>query len=104
MNPQHRAAADIVLYGLAAGLLIALLRLIEYRFLVLEYSAPIYGGIIAALFAAIGIRLGQKLTGTKTVERVVVQEVRIPVTEPWSGMPARPQSWASHRASWKYSS
>jgi DNA-binding CsgD family transcriptional regulator len=83
MTPQRRAAADILLYGLAAGFLIALLRVIEYRFLVLEYSAPIYGGIIAVLFAAIGIRLGQKLTGTKTVERVVVQEVRVPVGEPF---------------------
>ena len=83
MTPKRRAAIDIVLYGLAAGLLIALLRLVEYRFLVLEYSAPVYGGIIAALFAAIGIRLGQKLTATRMVERVVVQEVRVPAAGPF---------------------
>ena len=88
MTPKRRAALDILLYGLATGALIALLRLIEYRFLVMEYSAPLYGGIIAVLFAAVGIRLGQKLTKGKTVERVVVQEVRIPVREPFVPDPA----------------
>ena len=47
---------DILLYGVAAGLLIALLQLIEYRFLVLQHSASIYGGLIAeAALATLGI-------------------------------------------------
>src|SRR3712207_2012828 len=51
--------------------------MIEYRFLILEHSPEIYGGIIAALFAAIGIWLGLKLTRTR--ETVVVREVEVPV-------------------------
>jgi NarL family two-component system response regulator LiaR len=64
-------------FGLLGGVLIAILKLVEYRFLVLEHSLEIYGGIIAALFAAVGIWLGLKLT--KTRETVVVREVPVEV-------------------------
>lgn len=63
-------------YGLLAGVLIAVLRLIEYRWLVLEHSVEIYGGLVAAVFAALGIWLGLKLTRRK--ETVVVREVMVP--------------------------
>ena len=67
----------ILLYGLLAGLLIAGLKLVEYRYLVVEHSIEIYGGIVAALFAALGLWLGLKLTRPK--ETVVVKEVPVPV-------------------------
>lgn len=68
----------ILIYGLCGGLLIVLLRLIEYRFLVIERSIEIYGGLIALLFASVGIWLGLKLTKKK--ETVVVKEVPVEVT------------------------
>jgi DNA-binding CsgD family transcriptional regulator len=64
------------IYGLAGGVLILVLTLTEYRFLVVERSVEIYGAIVAALFAGLGIWLG--LTLTRTREVVVVKEV--PVT------------------------
>lgn len=67
----------VLLYGLLGGVLIAGLKLIEYRFLVLEHSLEIYGGLVALLFAVLGIWLGLKLTRTK--ETVVVKEVMVPV-------------------------
>jgi len=67
----------IVVYGLVAGVLIATLKLIEYRFLVVDYSLEIYGGLVALLFATLGIWLGLKLTRTK--ETVVVREVAVQV-------------------------
>ncbi len=67
----------MLLYGLLGGALITALRLVEYRFLVLEHSLQIYGGIVAAVFAGLGIWLGLKLTRTK--ETVVVREVQVPV-------------------------
>jgi len=67
----------VLVYGLLGGALIAILKLVEYRFLVLEHSLEIYGGIVAALFAAMGIWLGIKLT--KTRETVVVREVPVEV-------------------------
>jgi DNA-binding CsgD family transcriptional regulator len=64
----------IVLYGIGAGLLIAGMQAVEYRWLVLEHSLEIYGGIVAAVFASVGVWLGLKLTR----ERVVVREVPVP--------------------------
>jgi len=65
----------ILLYGVLAGVLIALLKVIEYRFLVLEHSLELYGGVVALLFSALGLWLGLKLTRT----RVVLREVPVPV-------------------------
>ncbi len=45
----------VLLYGLCGGLLIAALKFVEYRFLVVEHSIEISGGLIAVLFATVGI-------------------------------------------------
>jgi DNA-binding CsgD family transcriptional regulator len=71
----------ILVYGLVGGLLIAGLKIIEYRFLVVSHSLEIYGGLIALLFAVVGIWLGLKLTKTK--ETVVVKEIPVPVSKPF---------------------
>src|SRR6188472_3565568 len=63
----------VLLYGLLGGVLIALLKLVEYRYLVLEHSLEVYGGIVALVFAGVGLWLGQKLTR----ERIVTQTVRV---------------------------
>ena len=71
----------VLIYGLIGGILIAVLKWTEYRFLVIEHSIEIYGGLIAATFAVLGIWLGLKLTGTR--EKVVVKEVPVPAGEPF---------------------
>ncbi|MEP7157755.1 MAG: helix-turn-helix transcriptional regulator [Betaproteobacteria bacterium] len=68
----------VLLYGLLAGILIAGLKFIEYRWLVLEHSVEIYGALVAAVFAALGIWLGLRLTRRVEVETVVVREVMVP--------------------------
>src|SRR5918992_5394003 len=75
----------ILAYGLLGGLLIALLKLVEYRFLIIEHSLEVYGGIVALLFSVLGIWLGLKLTRTR--ETVVVREVpvRVEVRMPSNG-------------------
>ena len=55
----------VLLYGLCGGALIAALKTAEYRFVVVEHSVEIYGGVIAFVFAAVGIRLGMMLTRTR---------------------------------------
>ena len=72
----------VLLYGMVGGVLIAALKLIEYRFLVLEHSLAIYGGIVALIFASVGIWLGLKLTRTRT--EVVVREVPVLVVGPFT--------------------
>jgi ATP/maltotriose-dependent transcriptional regulator MalT len=47
---------------------------------VLEHSVEIYGGLIAATFAALGIWLGLKLTRKK----MVVQQAPVPASEPFA--------------------
>jgi len=63
----------ILIYGVLGGILITLLKWSEYRFLVIEHSLEIYGGLVAVTFAALGIWLGIRLTGRQ--EKVVVKEV-----------------------------
>ena len=71
----------VLLYGILGGLLVAVLKVVEYRFLVLEHSLEIYGGIVAAIFSALGIWLGLKLTRPRetVITREVAVEVRVPV-------------------------
>jgi DNA-binding CsgD family transcriptional regulator len=70
-----------LIYGLTGGALIVVLKLIEFRFLIVEHSLEIYGGLVALLFAALGIWLGLKLTR----KEVVVKEVSVPtVPEPFA--------------------
>jgi len=76
---KNRTLIHTLIYGLCGGILIVVLRLIEFRFLVVEHSIEIYGGLIAALFASLGIWLGLKLTRKKEV--VVVKEVPVPIMQ-----------------------
>src|SRR5215831_19680104 len=71
----------VLLYGLIAGILIAALKWTEYRFLVIEHSIEIYGGLIAATFAVLGIWLGLKLTAKR--QTIVVREVPAPTVGPF---------------------
>lgn len=76
----------ILLYGLLGGVLIAGLELIEYRFLIVEHSIEIYGGIVALIFSVLGIWLGIRLTRPK--EKIIVREVPVKVPVPVE-VPAR---------------
>ena len=62
----------VLTYGLLGGVLIVVLKLTEYRFLVLEHSLEIYGGLVAAIFASLGIWLGLRMTGRRTEKEIVV--------------------------------
>jgi len=62
----------VLIFGLVGGALVALLKISEYRFMVIEHSFELYAALIAAIFAALGIWLGIRLTaprpGTVAVE------------------------------------
>ncbi len=65
----------VLIYGVVGGVLITVLQWTQYRFLVIEHSIEIYGGLIAATFAVLGIWLGLRLTGTRP--KIVVKEVPV---------------------------
>ena len=70
--------SHVLIYGLIGGVLITLLNWMQYRYLVLEHSVEIYGGLVAAIFAVLGIWLGLKLTGR---QKIVVKEAPAPTVE-----------------------
>ena len=76
---ERASVKTVVMYGAIGGALIAALKAAEYRFLVIEHALEIYGGIVALLFAALGIWLGLKLVRPR--ETVVVREVQVPAPE-----------------------
>ena len=71
----------VLIYGLLGGLLIAGLKFFEYRFLVVEHSFEIYGGLVALVFAGVGIWLGLKLTRKEEV--IVIKEVPVLPDKPF---------------------
>jgi len=78
---RRQTLIHVLIYGVTGGVLIAILKLIEFRFIVVEHSIEIYGALIAALFAAFGIWLGLKLTRKEEVVllKEVVKEVPVPM-------------------------
>jgi two-component system, NarL family, response regulator LiaR len=72
---------QIVVWGAAGGILIALLKVIEYKHFVHEYPSEVYGGLLALIFTAIGIYLGLKWTRNQEV--VVVKEVPVRIGGPF---------------------
>jgi NarL family two-component system response regulator LiaR len=77
---RRRALRDIVVTGLVGGALVAVLKLTEYRFVVVEHSVELYAGLVAVVFAGLGIWLGRSLARRKA--SVVVREV--PATLPFA--------------------
>lgn len=69
----------ILAYGILGGLLIAVLKMVEYRYLVVEHSLEIYGGIVALLFSTLGIWLGLRVTRARVIVREVPVRVEVPV-------------------------
>jgi DNA-binding CsgD family transcriptional regulator len=67
----------VLLYGLLGGLLIALLKLLEFKHFVHALPTQIYGGLVALIFTGVGGYLG--LRWTRRREVVVVKEVRVQV-------------------------
>ena len=80
-SSRRRAVRDILLYGVCGGVLIAVLKLTEYRFLVVEHSVEIYVALVAALFAGLGIWLGLTLTRKKPA--VIIQEIPAQTVDPF---------------------
>lgn len=72
---------QVVAWAAAGGVLIALLKFIEYKHFVHEYPAEIYGGLVALIFTGVGLYFGLKWTRIKEV--VVVKEVPVHVGGPF---------------------
>jgi DNA-binding CsgD family transcriptional regulator len=65
----------VLLYGSIGGLLIALLKVVEYQYFIHTSPGEVYGGLIALIFAAVGIYLGVRSRKPEVI--VEVKEVRV---------------------------
>jgi DNA-binding CsgD family transcriptional regulator len=79
---KRKTLIHVLIYGLCGGVLIALLKYIEFRFLIAAHAFEIYGGLIAVIFAGLGVWLGLKFTKKKEV--LVVKEVPVPSSQPFA--------------------
>jgi NarL family two-component system response regulator LiaR len=66
-----------ILYGIGLAFLLFLLKWLQLRFIIFDYSFEIYVGFIAILFTALGIWLALKLSKPKIETLVVEKEVYI---------------------------
>ena len=64
---KRQTLIHVLIYGLCGGVLIAVLKYIEFRFLIATHAFEIYGGLIAVIFAGLGVWLGLKFTKKKEV-------------------------------------
>jgi len=84
---QPHMKRHVLIFGVVGGILIATLQYTEYRFIVIEHSIELYGGLVAVLFASFGIWLGLRITRRRETvrETVVVREVLVPAEAPAPG-------------------
>ncbi len=55
----------VLITGLIGGILLTLLQWSQYKFLVIDHSVELYAAIVAAIFSALGIWLGRRLTAPR---------------------------------------
>jgi len=53
---------QVLLWSAIGGILITILRVIEYKHFVQEYPSELYGGLVALIFTVVGVYLGLKWT------------------------------------------
>jgi two-component system, NarL family, response regulator LiaR len=58
----------IIIYGIAMGVLVGLLKFVEYRYLVRDIPLEFYIGAVAVMFTGLGIWAGLRLTRPRIVE------------------------------------
>lgn len=64
---------SIIIYSIGLAFLLFLLKWLELRFIIFDYSFEIYIGFIAVIFTTLGIWLALKLSKPK-VETVIVEK------------------------------
>ncbi len=68
---------ETIIYSISLAFLLLLLKWLELRFIIFDYSFEIYVGLIAIIFTAFGIWLALKLTKPKIETIVVEKEVYV---------------------------
>jgi DNA-binding CsgD family transcriptional regulator len=67
MKAEAGMRKTILIYGVALAALTGILKFIEYRYFVRDLSLEFYLGVVAILFAGLGVWAGLRLTRRKVV-------------------------------------
>ena len=67
MKGEAGMRKTILIYGVALAALTGILKFIEYRYFVRDLSLEFYLGVVAILFAGLGVWAGLRLTRRKVV-------------------------------------
>jgi two-component system, NarL family, response regulator LiaR len=70
----------LLIYGSVLAALTLVLKLAEYRFVMMDHKVEVYAGIIALIFTVIGVAAGKKFTQPREV--VVEKEVLVHLPAP----------------------
>lgn len=70
-----------IIYGISLAFLLFLLKWLELRFIIIDYSLEIYIGAIAIIFTGLGIWLALKLSKPKIETVIVEKEVFVKDTQ-----------------------
>lgn len=68
-SKTSKLVLTVVSYGLVLAALTVLLKTIEYKYFIRDYSPEIYIGIIATICTALGIWIGLKIVDSKKEEK-----------------------------------
>ena len=69
-----------ILYGVTIALGSIALKMLEYKFIIINHSFELYGGTLAICFTILGIYAGKKLTKPKEREIIIEKTVYVPAT------------------------
>ena len=72
---------QILLYGLLSGILVFVLKWLQWKFLIVDNSIDIYIGLLAVFFTILGIWVASQNTKTKIQTVVIEKEVFVPGPE-----------------------
>lgn len=70
----------LILYGVIIALGSVALKLLEYKFIIINHSFELYGGALAIGFTTLGVYAGRKITRQKEV--VIEKTVYVPASTP----------------------
>jgi len=66
-----------ILYAISLAALLLLMKVLEWRMVVMDHTFELYAGIIAILFTGLGIWLANKLSRPKPVTVIVEKQVYV---------------------------
>lgn len=81
MPLQWKKYRQVVFYAISLAFLLALLRWLEVRFLIMTNTFEVYGTGIAIIFSGLGIWLATKFSKPKIETRIVEKEIIKPGNE-----------------------